>query len=63
MWVRKVKKRITKPDGEQQVVEVEIEDLSDVTYEQLVAKSNLTEKELEKLRGFIAVEERSKVTQ
>ena len=62
MWVRKIKKKVTKPDGEQQVIEVEVEDLSNVTYEQLVAKANLTEKELEKFRGFIAAEERNKVT-
>lgn len=62
VWVRKIKKKVTKPDGEQQVIEVEVEDLSNVTYEQLVAKANLTEKELEKFRGFIAAEERNKVT-
>lgn len=61
VWVKKMKKKVTQPDGQQTEVEVEVEDLTYVTYDQLVAKANLTEKEMEKFRGLIAAEERSKI--
>lgn len=40
---------------------VEVEDLTFVTFDQLAAKANLTEKEMEKFRRLVADEERSKI--
>ena len=52
-WVRRIKKKKVAETGEDLEELVEVEDLTNVNYDQLVAKSNLSDGEMEKLTRLI----------